>query len=62
MKHFKITLEIDNGSLCRKVYVKREDIIEAYEVAKKIRSSRILSIVPITYDRYMEGVASKYSN
>jgi len=61
MKHFKIVLEIDNGSQCRKVYVKREDIIEAYDVAKKIRSSRMLSIIPITYDQYMEGVSLKYS-
>ena len=61
MKHFKIVLEIDNGSQCRKVYVKREDIIEAYDIAKKIRSSRMLSIIPITYDQYMEGVSLKYS-
>ena len=62
MKHFKILLEIDKGSICRNVFVKREDIIEAYDVAKKIRSSRILSIVPITYDQYMAGVSLKYSN
>ena len=62
MKHFKILLEIDNGSRCRKVYVKREDIIEAMEVAKKIKSARLLSIVPISYDQYMEGVSLKYSH
>jgi hypothetical protein len=62
MKHFKILLEIDNGSTCRKVYVKRENIIDAMDVAKKIRSSRLLSIVPISYDQYMEGVSLKYSN
>jgi len=60
MKHFKILLEIDDGT-CRKVFVKREDIIEAMDVAKKIRSNRILSIIPITYDQYMEGVSLKYS-
>lgn len=60
MKHFKILLEIDNGT-CRQVYVKRPDIIEAMDVAKKIRSTRLLSIVPITYEQYMEGVSSKYS-
>lgn len=60
MKHFKILLEIDDGT-CRKVFVKRKDIIEAMDVAKKIRSNRILSIIPITYDQYMEGVSLKYS-
>jgi len=62
MKHFKILLEIDNGSTCRKVYVKKENIIDAMDIAKKIRSSRLLSIVPISYDQYMEGVSLKYSN
>lgn len=60
MKHFKIILETDGS--CRKVFVKRMDIIEAYDVSKKIRSKRLLSIVPITYDEYMQGVALKYSN
>jgi hypothetical protein len=62
MNHFEILLEIDNGSRCRKVYVKRENIIEAMEVAKKIRAARLLSIVPISYDQYMEGVSLKYSH
>ena len=62
MKHFKILLEIDNGSTCRKVYVKRENIVDAMDVAKKIRSTRLLSIVPISYDQYMEGVSLKYSH
>jgi hypothetical protein len=61
MKHFKILLEIDNGSTCREIYVKRVNIIEAYDVSKKIRSSRLLSIVPITYEDYMKGVSLKYS-
>lgn len=62
MKHFKILLEIDNGSSCRKLYVKRLDIIEALEVANKIRSSKLLSIVPISYVEYMKGVSLKYSS
>ena len=60
MKHFKILLEIDNG-ICREVYVKRVNIIEAFDVSKKIRSSRLLSIIPITYEDYMKGVSLKYS-
>jgi hypothetical protein len=62
MEHFRILLEIDNGSTCRKVYVKRENIIDAMDVGKKIKSSRILSIIPISYDQYMEGVSLKYSD
>jgi len=62
MKYFKITLEIDNGSVCRKIYVKGETIIDAMEIAKKIRSSRLLSIETISYAEYMEGVDLKYSN
>ncbi len=61
MKHFKITLEIDNGSSCRKLYVKRLDIIQALEVSKKIRASKLLSIVTISYAEYMKGVSLKYS-
>lgn len=61
MKHYKILLEIDN-SMDRNVYVKRANIIEAMDVSKKIRSTRLLSIVPITYEEYMRGVSQKYTN
>ena len=60
MKHFKIILETDDN--CRTIFVKRMDIIEAYDVSKKIRSKRLLSIVPISYEDYMQGVSLKYSN
>lgn len=60
MKHFKIILETDGN--CKTVFVKRMDIIEAYDVSKKIRSKRLLSIVPVSYNDYMEGVSRKYSN
>jgi hypothetical protein len=62
MKHYRILLEMDNGSTCRKVYVKRANIIEAMDVSKKIRSNRLVSIIPISYDEYMKGVSLKYSN
>lgn len=61
MKHFKIILETD-ANIDRKVYVKRANIIEAMDVSKKIRSTRVLSIEPITYEEYMKGVALKYTN
>lgn len=61
MEHFRILLEMDNGSTCRKVFVKKETIIDAMDIAKKIRCTRMLSIVSITYDQYMEGVSLKYS-
>jgi len=61
MKHFKIILETDTN-IDRKVYVKRANIIEAMDVSKKIRSTRVLSIEPITYEEYMKGVALKYTN
>lgn len=61
MKHYKILLEVEDN-MCRPVYVKRENIIDAMDVAKKIRSNRLVSIVPITFEEYMLGVSNKYTN
>lgn len=49
-------------NITRSVFVKRENIIDALDVAKKIRNSRLVSIVPITATQYMSGVSAKYTN
>lgn len=60
MNHYRILLEIEKG-ICRKLFVKRANIIEALDVAKKIKAERLVYIVPITYEQYMRGISHKYT-
>jgi len=60
MNHYRILLEIEKG-ICRKIFVKRNNIIEAMDVAKKIKAERLLYIIPITYEQYMKGISLKYT-
>lgn len=62
MGHFKINLETGKkGSCSRILYVRAVDIIHALGISKKIRYSKLRSIVPISYEEYMKGVDKKYA-
>jgi len=61
MKYYKISLEVGKkGSLSRVMFVKRENIIDALDVSKKIRGGQLKSINTISEKEYFAGVDKKY--
>jgi|APSaa5957512622_1039677.scaffolds.fasta_scaffold00059_77 hypothetical protein len=68
-KHYKIVLETGKKkSTNRILYVKVpadpavDGIIYALDISRKIRDSRLRSIVGITHEHYMKGIDMKYTN
>ncbi len=66
--HFKVTLETGKKrSENRILFVKAgqgdeaNGILHAYTIGKKIRDSRIVAVIPVSYEAYMKGVDKKYS-
>ena len=63
MKHYRISVSLGKkGNSSRRVFVRGTDIMDAYDISKKIRGARMHTIVSITYEEYMRGVASKYES
>ena len=61
MKYYKISLEIGKKrSLSRVIFVKRESIVDALDVSKKIRGGQLKSINTISEKEYFAGVDKKY--
>lgn len=61
MNHFKISIETGKKlSIGRIIYVRSPDIIAALDISKKFRGASLKSIVPITFEEYMNGVSKKY--
>lgn len=46
----------------RVLYLQQKNIINAMDVAKKIRFGRLLFVLPINYDEYMRGIGLKYKD
>jgi len=62
MKYYRISLEVGKKkSLSRVMFVKRESIIDALDVSKKIRGGDLKSINTISEKEYFEGVDKKYN-
>lgn len=61
MSYYKAILEIGRKKKHERVmYIQRPTILEALDVTKKIRSSDLQRIEPISYEEYMKGVDKKY--
>ncbi len=63
MEHFRVTLETGkHSSTSRVLYVRAENIMDAYIVGNKVRYGKLKKVTPITYEEYMKGVDKKYSS
>lgn len=57
--YFRAQLETEKNDE-RIMFLSAKDIIQAMDVTKKIRKSRIITLNPINYETYMKGVDKKY--
>lgn len=62
MLHFKVDLETGKKhSGSRTLYVREENIVDAFKIGNKIKYGTLKSVIPITYEEYMKGVDKKYT-
>jgi len=61
MNYFRISLEVGKKhSVSKTIYVRGEQITDAYTISKKIRGGNLKAINTITQDEYLKGVDQKY--
>jgi hypothetical protein len=57
--YFKANLEIEEKDE-KVLFIAALNIVQAMDITRKIRKSRIKILKPITYEEYMQGIDLKY--
>lgn len=63
MAYFKAIIETGKKTRYeRAVFIQRKDIIDAYDVTKKIRYGKLQLLKPVSRKEYMKGIDKKYDD
>lgn len=61
--YFRANLEVGRKKKDERImFISARSIIGAMDITKKIRWSRLIELVPVTYEDYMKGVDKKYTH
>ena len=61
--YFRATLEVGKKKKDERImFIAAKSIVDAMDVTRKIRWSRLMILIPVTHEDYMKGVDKKYTH